>query len=266
MSFFTRQGRALLMTAALFALTAATPALALKYVAVVETGIDEASGASADLTPAEVRLITAELRREAVKNLPRDKYNVITAETVQSMGGAVLEECAEENCVITLGSKIGADYIVRGIISKFKDELTLSVEIYETNDGTLMVSSDPIRSLSAKELLEKAAPVCAEMYKAFMEQQNRVTITAPTPPPTVEPEPAPPTPTVEPEPAPALPTPTVRPESTPKPLPERKPMTGVLLGYNFFPEVDVNGHEAFQLGVVHSRPISAKPLRIRYWI
>jgi hypothetical protein len=89
----------------------------VKYVAVVETDVDASSGASADLNPAEVREITAELRRQAAKNLPSGRYSVMTSETVQSMGGAVLEECADENCVITLGSKIGAGVfnIVRSI-------------------------------------------------------------------------------------------------------------------------------------------------------
>jgi len=114
---------------ALIALFAGMSAAGVKYVAVVETGLDAQSGASADINPAEIRQITAELRRQATENLPRDKYNVMTSETVQSMGGAVLEECAEENCVITLGSRIGADYIVRGTISKFGTKLTLSVEL-----------------------------------------------------------------------------------------------------------------------------------------
>jgi uncharacterized repeat protein (TIGR02543 family) len=138
-------------------------------VAVVETEIDAQSGVSADMSAAEVRQITAELRREAVKNLPRGKYNIMTSETVYAQGGAVLEECADENCVITLGSKIGADYIVRGIISKFKMWLTLSVEIYETENGNLVASSDPVRSENAAELLMKTAAVCAEMYRTFAE-------------------------------------------------------------------------------------------------
>ncbi len=132
--------------AALIALLAAMPALAVKYVAVVETDVDAASGASADINPAEVRQITAELRRQAAENLPRDKYNVMTVETIQSMGGAVLEECSDENCVVTLGSKIGADYIVRGTVSKFGTKLTLSAELYETENGTLVLSSEPARA------------------------------------------------------------------------------------------------------------------------
>ncbi|MDR2693979.1 MAG: InlB B-repeat-containing protein [Chitinispirillales bacterium] len=154
------------------ALFAALPAAyAVKYVAVVEVEIDARSGASDDLSAAEAQEITAELRREAVRNLPQDKYNIMTSETVQAQGGAVLEECAEENCVITLGSKIGADYIVRGIVRKFKTRLTLSVEMYETEDGTLVASSDPVRSENAAELLEKAAVACADMYKTFVSRR-----------------------------------------------------------------------------------------------
>jgi hypothetical protein len=162
----------IIKTAVWMALLAGMSVAGLKYVAVVETGIDERSGATAEITGAEVALVTAELRREAVNNLPSDRYSVMTSETVQSMGGAVLEECAEENCVIVLGSKIGADYIVRGTISKLRALFTLSVEIYETDNGTLLALSDPVRSESIDELVDKAAIACASMYKKFAESQH----------------------------------------------------------------------------------------------
>jgi len=152
---------------------------AAKYVAVVETEVDAASGAAANINPAEIREITAELRRQATKNLPQGRYSVMTSETVQSMGGAVLEECADENCVISLGAKIGADYIVRGTISKFQTMLTLAVELYETENGTLVVSSEAVRSESLVELLNKAKAACADMYKEFAGTQGA---TAQTPP------------------------------------------------------------------------------------
>ena len=139
----------------------------VKYVAVVETDVDAQSGVSAKLNPAEVREITGELRRQATENLPSDKYSVMTSETVQSMGGAVLEECAEENCVIALGSKIGADYIVRGTVSRFQTMFTLAIELYETENGTLVVSSEAIRSENLVELLDKAGIASANMYKKF---------------------------------------------------------------------------------------------------
>jgi len=138
-------------------------------VAVVETEMDTRSGAAKDLNAAELSEITAELRRQAVKNLPKNKYNVMTSTTVQAQGAAVLEDCAEENCIITLGSKIGADFIVRGTISKFQKRFTLSVEIYDTEDGNLIVSSDPVRSEEIIDLLEESAKVSADMYKTFME-------------------------------------------------------------------------------------------------
>jgi TolB-like protein len=148
------------------------PVTGAKYVAVVETDVDASSGASTELTSAEVREITAELRRQATENLPRSQYNVMTSETVMSMGGAVLEECAEENCVIALGSKIGADYIVRGTISKFQTKFTLTIELYETDNGTLIVSSDAVRSENLEDLLEKATVACSNMYKKFVESQR----------------------------------------------------------------------------------------------
>jgi len=149
-------------------------AAGVKNVAVVESDIDEQSGASEKLTRADVRLVTAELRREAVKNLPANKYNIMTSETVIAQGGAVLEECADENCVISLGSKIGADYIVRGTLSKVESRFTLTVEMYETENGNLVASSDPVRSESIGDLIEKAAEACGNMYRTWVAAQMQI--------------------------------------------------------------------------------------------
>ncbi|MDR2693256.1 MAG: hypothetical protein LBB74_03465 [Chitinispirillales bacterium] len=152
----------------------------VKNVAVVETELDAGSGAAAKMNRAEVRQITAELRGVAVNSLPGGKYNIMTAETVQSqLGSAKLGECADENCVITLGSAIGADYIVRGIISKLGTNLTLSVEMYETNDGNLVGSSGLVRAVNTTELLDKAATACAEMYRRFEAKQGSPPKSAP---------------------------------------------------------------------------------------
>jgi len=191
-SFLVKKSMLFLLAALIAAMPVATRA-GIKYVAVVETEVDPNSGASADLTRAEVSLITAELRREAVNNLPRNAFSVMTSETVQSMGGAVLDECSEENCVITLGSKIGADYIVRGIISKFRARFTLSVEIYETDNGTLLASSDPVRCENVDELIEKAGIASADMYKKFVNAQTAApgpTTARPAPEPQQPPPPA----------------------------------------------------------------------------
>jgi len=165
----------------------------IKNVAVVEAEIDAESDASASLNKAEVRQITAVLRKEAVKNLPQGKYNIMTTETVMSQGSAVLEECADENCVIKVGAAIGADYIVRGTVSKFEKMLTVSVDMYETNDGNLVASSELVRSENIIELLDKAAGASGEMYRKFENPKGaaakqtavyQTTDPAPTPTPT----------------------------------------------------------------------------------
>jgi uncharacterized protein (TIGR02145 family) len=162
----------------------------IKYVAVVETEVDAQSGAAAKLNKAEVRQITTVLRNEARNDLSSDKYKIITTETVLSQGGAVLEKCADENCVVKLGETIGADYIVRGTVSKFGAKLTLSVEIYDIEDGA-MIASSRVSSETADDLLEKAAAASAEMYKKF---ENTVNKTRKTPP--KQPDPPPPQPEV----------------------------------------------------------------------
>jgi hypothetical protein len=142
----------------------------IKNVAVIETQVDEHSGAADEINMAELREITAVLRREAVKALPKNRFNIMTAETVLAMGEAVLEECAEENCVIALGSKIGADYIVRGIISKFQTRFSLTVELYETDYGNLISVADAVRSANLEDVLEKSSAACAVMYADFMKK------------------------------------------------------------------------------------------------
>jgi len=159
----------IIKTALWIAFLAGISAAGVKYVAVVETEVDAQSGVAAKLNKAEVREITAVLRNEARNILPSTKYKIMTAETVIAQGGAKLEECAEENCVIALGSKIGADYIVRGAISKFQTEITLSVVMYETEDGTL-VASARVSSEMAKELLEKTVAACGAMYRTFLSE------------------------------------------------------------------------------------------------
>jgi uncharacterized protein (TIGR02145 family)/uncharacterized repeat protein (TIGR02543 family) len=153
--------------AAMIAATVGTVAAQKKYVAVVETEIDAQSGAAAKLNKAEVREITTVLRNETRNVLPLEKYLIMDWETIVRLGGATLEECTEENCIVTLGSKIGADYVVRGSVSKFGAKLTLSVMMYETENGTL-VASTRVSSERPEDLLEKITVACAEMYRKFM--------------------------------------------------------------------------------------------------
>jgi TolB-like protein len=211
-----------LWVAALVAVFIGMAAAQVKNVAVVETEVDAQSGAAAKLNKAEVRQITAVLRKEALKNLPQERYNIMTSETVQAQGGATLEECADENCVITLGSKIGADFIVRGTISKFGTKITVSVDIYETNDGNLVASSELVRSENTAELLDGTARACGDMYKVFLNVQTqrskqKAATTQPAQPVT---PPAQPAVTTIPQPTYQPPAPAYQPSApTPMPVP-----------------------------------------------
>jgi hypothetical protein len=118
---------------------------ATKNVAVIESIADVTSGANKSVNAGEIRYITQEIRRQAVNNLPRDAYAVMTEQTGQAQGKTAIE----------LGSKIGADIVVQGTIGKFADLFTLSIEAYDTQKGMLVASSDPIESDNVQNLLKE---------------------------------------------------------------------------------------------------------------
>jgi len=197
-------GRAVIV-AAIFAGTAFAQ---VKHVAVVETEIDP----TAKINKAEAMEITATIRREAINNLPRGKYNIMTTETIMAMGGAVLDKCGEENCVISLGETIGADYIVRGIVRKIGTKLSLTVEMHEIDRGMLIALSDPARAEKIEGLLDKAAAACADMYKKFLNESGAA---QKTPTQQTTPTPAPPAVVVAQQPVYQAPAPTPTPTPTP---------------------------------------------------
>ncbi|MDR2728564.1 MAG: InlB B-repeat-containing protein [Chitinispirillales bacterium] len=157
-----------LLAMVFFSSSAFAQRVQLKNIAVVEAQINELPGAEDEINRPKIEAITNRIRREAVNNLPIDRFKVMTPETVLAMGAMAFEECAEENCVIAIGSKIGADYIVRGIISKSLENFTLTVEMYETRHGMFVAVSDPVQAGKLEELTEKSNAACAAMYQNFL--------------------------------------------------------------------------------------------------
>ncbi|MDR3000030.1 MAG: hypothetical protein LBU89_02100 [Fibromonadaceae bacterium] len=130
-------------------------------VAVINTEVDMESAVAKEIKDSELRYITQDIRRQATNNLPRGKYRVMTDVSVQAQSEAILRECMEENCMIALGEKIGADYIARGTLSKFRRRFTLTVEIYDTKNGMLVASSSAVENEEIDGLLDdfrKIAP------------------------------------------------------------------------------------------------------------
>jgi hypothetical protein len=88
-----------------------------------------------------------------------------------------------------------ADFIVKGIVSKFRKNYTFTVAVYDAENGKLMLSSDPVESENVEELLSgfrKTAPVFykkledklsdfRKVSKAPAVQQQPTVATQPTP-------------------------------------------------------------------------------------
>lgn len=114
----------------------AFPALAT-HVAVLET-----TAAKGVITLEEKQYLTDVLRSEAVKALPAEQnYTIMTRENISMMlpPGKAVEDC-EGSCLVETGKNISADYIAQGHVGRFANNLTITVELYETAGNKLMGS------------------------------------------------------------------------------------------------------------------------------
>ena len=95
-----------------------------------------------ELTINELRLLSDELRRQAVNILPANEFNVLTRDGIIALIPADEEEaaCLAESCAVDIGRAIGAEYISAGRIAKFAGKLSLTIELYETMGGRLLGS------------------------------------------------------------------------------------------------------------------------------
>ena len=132
------------------------PALAT-HVAVLET-----TAASGVITLEEKQYLTDVLRSEAVKALPAEQnYVIMTRENISMMlpPGKAIEDC-EGSCLVETGKNISADYITQGHVGRFANNLTITVELYETAGNKLMGSfsskADKIETLEI-EIRQKSA-------------------------------------------------------------------------------------------------------------
>ncbi|MDR3001572.1 MAG: hypothetical protein LBU89_09935 [Fibromonadaceae bacterium] len=140
-------------------------------VAVINVDADHAApGLQKELNEAELRYITQEIRRQAVNNLPpRPDYNIMTEQAIMAQGDAVLQECEEENCMVVFGEKVGADYIIKGTVSKFRNNFVLTINIYETKKGMLVASSDPIENSDIANFIPEIGRVTPALFKKLMD-------------------------------------------------------------------------------------------------
>ena len=159
----------------------------------------------------DLAYLTDRLRETAVKVLPKDRFGVMTTESMVAFLGSeerAIKVCKEASCLAEIGRKVNADYVAQGHIGRFGNDLTIKVELYNSRTGNLMDSftgySKDIYGLLA--LIEEKAP---EIFKNMSEAstvKNTVsppTAVAPTPTyvaPSVPPEPVTPSTPVQPPP------------------------------------------------------------------
>jgi len=136
------------------------------YVAVLETiSSNEQVGLS------EKIYLTDKLREIASRTLPAYMgYTIMTRENINAMlpPGKTIEDC-EGSCLAETGKNIAADYVAQGRIGAFGQQVTLTVELYETASNKL-VGSFTARRPDAEGLIEEIEQKAAEIFERIKVQ------------------------------------------------------------------------------------------------
>jgi TolB-like protein len=140
---------------------------AINHVAVLELLPNES--VQGEIRIEESRHLTDELRRQAVMNLPKSDYTVMTRDNIIALIPADEKEaeCLAESCAVTIGRAIGVEFITQGTIGKFGNKLTISVELYETMNAKLL-SSIVFESKDIDGLLEVIRKEAKPLFQSII--------------------------------------------------------------------------------------------------
>ncbi|MCL1955713.1 MAG: hypothetical protein FWF63_00190 [Fibromonadales bacterium] len=125
--------------------------------------------------------LTDRLREAAVNVLPKQRFGVMTTESIVAFLGSqenTVKVCKESSCLADLGRKVSADYVAQGRIGRFDGNLTIKVELYDTQKGNL-VGSFTGSSKDISSLLVLIDEKSSDLFKKMLEE------------PTAKPEPVP---------------------------------------------------------------------------
>jgi len=113
---------------------------AQKILAVLEINPGQSDDIPMEIS--EYRHLTDELRTQARKALPKNKYTVLTRDNIIQLipPDEKEAECLVNACAIEIGRAIGAEYVTQGLVGKFGKMLTITVELYESMSGNLLGS------------------------------------------------------------------------------------------------------------------------------
>jgi len=139
----------------------------------------------------DLAYLTDRLRETAVKVLPKDRYGVMTTESIVAFLGSMentVKVCKEASCLAELGRMVSADYVAQGNIGRFGNDLTMKVELYSVKSGILMDSftgySKDVYGLLA--LIDENAPTMFKNMADVYSVKKTTTPTATAPPSTTE--------------------------------------------------------------------------------
>jgi len=178
-----------LLNCQFFILLAAVQAVfAANYVAVLELMPSESVSGSIRIE--ESRHLTDELRKQAVTVLPKNEYTVMTRDNIIALIPPDEKEakCLAEKCAVDIGRAIGAEYVTQGSIGKFGNELTISVELYETMNGKLL-SSIVFESTNINGLLGAIRAEAKPLFQSILDNRSSLAPPAPLAPPPEIPKP-----------------------------------------------------------------------------
>jgi len=91
----------------------------------------------------ELSYLTDRLRETAVNILPKQRYGVMTTQSIVAFLGSeerAIKVCNEASCLAEIGRKVNADYVAQARIGRFGENLTVKVELYDSRKGNLMGS------------------------------------------------------------------------------------------------------------------------------
>jgi len=121
----------------------------------------------------ELSYLTDRLREMAVNVLPKQRYGVMTTESIVAFLGSqerAMKTCKEASCLAELGRKVNADYVAQARIGRFGENLTVKVELYDSRKGNLMSSFTG----SSKDIYGLLAIIDEKAENALFKKMPRV--------------------------------------------------------------------------------------------
>jgi len=87
--------------------------------------------------------LTNRLRETAVNVLPKERYGIMTTESIVAFLGSqenAIRVCKEASCLAEIGRKVNADYVAQARIGRFGGQLAINFELYNSKSGNLIGS------------------------------------------------------------------------------------------------------------------------------